>query len=215
MAGRFIVFEGIDSEVITDQARRMGEWLRSEGLPVVVTREPTDGPIGAQIRLVLDRRLAVDELTLAALFLADRMDHLNREEDGILTELQRDRYVVCVRYLLSAYAYQSEVAEFEWLKQINQPCPWPDLVIFIDIPVQRCLERLAKQEGYEAKRLEAQKVEMTERRRKYLQAIDRCRLDSNLDAKTVIVKINGNQSDAAIHRECRDLVDRLRWKRSL
>jgi dTMP kinase len=208
MAGKFIVFEGIDSDVIVDQAGRLAGWLRSEGLRSVTTREPTDGPIGAQIRLVLNDRLQVDELTLAALFLADRVDHLYRKGDGILYLLKQDQQVVCVRYLLSAYAYQNEVVELEWLKQINQPCSWPDLMIFIDTPVQSCLDRFIRQRGFDDRQAQEKERELAEQRRNYLRAIEQCRSDGQ-----EVHVADGNQPSATIHRACRDLVERLGLER--
>jgi len=145
MTGRWIVFEGMDSTVLEEQASHLAGWLRRGGVPAVVTREPTDGPVGAQLHLILSRRLTVDERAQALLSLADRLDHLYRDDDGILQELARDRYVIGIRYLLSAYADQSETVPWEWLERINAPCPWPDLTIFIDTPVQSGLERQAGQ----------------------------------------------------------------------
>lgn len=204
MAGRFIVFEGIDTDVLTDQASRLATWLRSEGLPAVTTREPTDGPIGAQIRLVQNGRLNVDQLTLAALFLADRMDHLHRMGGGILNDLEKNNYVVCTRYLLSAYAYQSDVASFEWLRQINRLCPWPHLMIFIDTPVESVIRHSVEREGYKAEKLEQQLATLQEERESYLQVIERCRKEGD-----DVHSIDGNQPAATVHRQCRDLVERL------
>ncbi len=204
MAGRFIVFEGIDSDVLAEQASQMSAWLLSDGLTVIRTREPTDGPIGTQVRLVLNERLKVDELTLTALFLADRMDHMYRAGDGILAELEHGRYVVCTRYLLSAYAYQSEVASFEWLHQINQLCRWPDLMIFIDSPVERSLRQFVAREGYAPEELEKQRAQLTKARDNYLHVIKQCK--SHGDKVTVV---DGNQPAGTIHRVCRDLVVQL------
>lgn len=204
MAGRFVVFEGIDTAVLTDQASRLATWLRSEGLPVVTTREPTDGPIGAQIRLVQNGRLTVDQLTLAALYLADRMDHLYRAEGGILSDLVENNYVVCTHYLLSAYVYQSDVASFEWLRQINQLCRWPDLMIFIDTPVESVLRQLVKREGYKAEELERQRATLENERDSYLQVIEQCGAEGD-----EVIRIDGNQPAATIHRQCRDLIERL------
>lgn len=207
MAGRFIVFEGIDTDVLTDQASRLATWLRSEGLSVVTTREPTDGPIGAQIRLVQNDRLMVDQLTLAALYLADRMDHLYRAEGGILSDLKENNYVVCTRYLLSAYVYQSDVASFEWLRQINQLCRWPDLMIFVDTPVESVLRQLVKREGYKAEELERQRATLEKERASYLQAIEKCCAEGD-----EVIVVDGNKPAATIHRECRDLVVRLEMR---
>ncbi len=200
---KFIVFEGIDSEVVAEQARRMADWLRDEGLRVVVTREPTDGPIGAQIRLVLNGRLQMDEHAKAVLFLADRLDHLHRPEDGILPELEKGNYVVCIRYLLSAYT-QSQEVDPEWLEQINRLCPWPDLMIFVDTPVGTALDRLVKQEGYDEERTQKKEQELEALRQAYLRAVERCQEEGKS-----VQTVDGNQTAAAIHRQCRKWAERV------
>ncbi len=202
MNGRFIVFEGIDGEVIADQAHRTAAWLRGEGLPVVVAREPTDGPIGAQIRLVLNGRLQMDAQAQAVLFLADRLDHLYRPGDGIIHELEKGRYVVGVRYLLSAYAQTG--IDPDWLERINRLCLWPDLLIFVDTPVERSLNRMIKQEGYDERRAHKKEQELQAHRQAYLQAITQCQA-----AGRNVRVVNGSQPAHAIQRACRRWIERL------
>jgi len=205
MTGRWIVFEGMDSTVLEEQASHLAGWLRRGGVPAVVTREPTDGPVGAQLHLILSRRLTVDERAQALLSLADRLDHLYRDDDGILQELARDRYVIGIRYLLSAYADQSETVPWEWLERINAPCPWPDLTIFIDTPVQSGLERQASQGECPPEQTGIQPAGLSLRRQQYLQALERCQA-----GQKAIVIVAGDQSAEAIHRQCCAWVERLR-----
>lgn len=207
MAGRFIVFEGIESDIITDHAGQVASWLRAEGLTVNLTREPTDGPIGAQLRLVLSGRLKVDELTRAALFLADRMDHLYRA-GGILEDLEKGRHVICARYLLSSYAYQSAVAPFDWLQKIHQFCPWPDLAIFIDTPVDVCIRFFSEREGYDPEAIEQKKAHYHRQREAYLKAIEQC-----IAHGQPVETIDGNRPATAIHELCRRLVERVGLER--
>ena len=204
MTGRFIVFEGIDGEVLASQAQLLVEWLRSKKLSVVLTRQPTDGPIGAQIGLALEEPLRVNELTRAAMFLADRMDHIYREGDGILRSMEAGYHVVCVRYLLSAYARQSEVVTFEWLKRINKPCPWPDLMLFLDTPVEKRVARFQRQEGFDREGVETRKAELEKRRLMYLQGVEQCRNDG-----FQVAVIDGNQPADVVELACRSLVRRL------
>jgi len=219
MAGRFIVFEGIDTEVLIDQAGELSAWLRSEGLVSTVTREPTDGPFGAQLRLILSGRLKVDAFTKAALFMTDRMDHLNRQ-GGVHADLNNGVYVVCIRYLLSTYAYQNlelrEAAErlfqpvpkalepLEWLRNINQLCPWPDLVIFIDSTIESCLQRVREREGAEVASQKTLQMRYEQDRAAYHTAIEHCHAWGH---KVLI--IDGNQPTATIQRLCRQAVIEL------
>ena len=49
-SGLFIVIEGIDGTGKSTQAKRLGEWLASQGREVVLSREPTAGPWGKKVR---------------------------------------------------------------------------------------------------------------------------------------------------------------------
>jgi dTMP kinase len=131
--GRLIVLEGMDDALLEAQAARLCRWLRDGGIAVEGTREPTHGPVGAQIRLAQGGRLQIDAQSLALFSVADRMDHLGRE-GGILAQLAEGCIVVCVHYLLCSYAQQWDEVERAWLRQINARCRTPDLTLFIDAP---------------------------------------------------------------------------------
>ena len=51
--GRFIVLEGIDGSGTTTQAARLAASLRASGHSVVSTREPSDGPLGVVLDLLV------------------------------------------------------------------------------------------------------------------------------------------------------------------
>jgi dTMP kinase len=141
--GRFIVFEGIDGSGLSTQAFRLQGYLRDVlGLPAHLTKEPTDGPAGANVRLKLRGRLTMDEATLALFFAADRLDHLATD---ILPRLAAGIPVISDRYCLSSFAYQSLSLELDWLRAINSRCRPPDLTIFLDVPVNICMARLRSQ----------------------------------------------------------------------
>ncbi len=145
--GLFIVLEGVDGAGTTTHTRLLSAALGSRGLPVRTTREPSDGPIGVQIRQFLTGRLVVPGLqgprppswtTMALLFAADRMDHI---ESTILPNLNDGVTVVSDRYYHSSVAYQSitgggEPETVAWVKAINQHARRPDLTIVLDIPAE-------------------------------------------------------------------------------
>ncbi|MGH7327347.1 MAG: dTMP kinase, partial [Polyangiaceae bacterium] len=85
MPGRFVVIEGIDGAGTTTQVARLVERLRKSKVDARATREPSDGPVGTLIRQVLAGRIVVPGgrapgwATMALLFAADRVDHVEAE----------------------------------------------------------------------------------------------------------------------------------------
>ena len=71
----FIVFEGIDGSGKTTQAEILARKLASLGIPNILTREPSDGLIGQNLRK-LENRLTPEEES--RLFLEDRLDHVEK-----------------------------------------------------------------------------------------------------------------------------------------
>ena len=142
--GKFIVLEGIDGSGTTTQLDRTVSYVRSLGRPAVATREPSIGPIGRLLREVLLGRLtmpdgtAMDGRTMALLFAADRVDHLQRE---IEPELAAGTNVVSDRYLLSSLAYQAEEADRGWVAGLARGILHPDLTILLDLPVEAAAAR--------------------------------------------------------------------------
>ncbi|MBX3264926.1 MAG: dTMP kinase [Labilithrix sp.] len=151
-SGRFIVLEGIDGAGTTTQTARLVERLRAETpkTPVKVTREPSDGPIGSLVRQVLTGRIVVPGgrapgwTTMALLFAADRMDHVESEIEPFLAQ---GGVVVSDRYDASSLAYQSVSsgrggeAAVEWIRQLNKHALRPDLTIVLDVPSELAATR--------------------------------------------------------------------------
>ena len=145
--GRFITLEGSEGSGKTTAARHLGEWLRSRGEPVLVTREPGGTPLGDEVRrLVLHLRDVSDDLDPRAdalLYAASRAQHTARV---IQPALQRGEHVVCARYLDSSLAYQgvgygNDLEEMRRLQHFATYGLLPDLTILIDVPVEVGLGR--------------------------------------------------------------------------
>ncbi|MCL2723411.1 MAG: dTMP kinase [Polyangiaceae bacterium] len=145
-AGRFVVLEGIDGAGTTTQTQMLVEHLRNEGVRVArATREPSDGPIGSFIRQVLTGRVVAPGgrapawTTMALLFAADRMDHVESEIEPVLSQ---GGVVVSDRYDASSLAYQSissdraEDTALDWIRQLNRHALRPALTIVLDVPAE-------------------------------------------------------------------------------
>ncbi|RLG52974.1 MAG: dTMP kinase [Thermoproteota archaeon] len=143
LRGLFIVLEGIDGAGVSTQARIAAEWLERAGRVVVKTAEPTEGPIGSLIRQALRGEVKVGMRALALLFAADRVEHYYKL---ILPSLEAGRDVVCERYLLSSYAYQSLHVDINWIRAINSQVGRPDLTILLDIDPRIAIERKLRQQ---------------------------------------------------------------------
>jgi dTMP kinase len=151
-SGLFVVFEGIDGAGTTTQVRLVAERLRAEGLRVHTTREPSDGPTGVLIREILKRGthrggaiLSPSEaLTMAFLFAADRLKHVEREIDP---RLAQGEIVLCDRYDLSSLTYQvatsgkPEAETIKWIRSLNRHCRRPDITFVFHVDPEVAAER--------------------------------------------------------------------------
>lgn len=152
----FIVIEGLDGSGKTTQIELLRDALQARGEACYVTAEPTELPTGRFIREVLRGDRRVDARTLAALFAADRVEHLYHPEEGLLAKLAAGYHVIASRYYFSSLAYQSEFVDPGWIAALNslarRTLP-ADLTIFLDlepaVSMQRIRERKEETELFE------------------------------------------------------------------
>ncbi len=141
----FIAFEGLDGSGKSTQVALLKRRLEKNGHRVFCTAEPTHGPIGKIIRDIFNHRICADHKTIAALFLADRIEHIENAEHGLIKKLNDGYTVITDRYYFSSYAYQGAHVPLEWVIQINEVCAnllKPDAHIFLDIDPEKCMERM-------------------------------------------------------------------------
>lgn len=185
----FIAFEGIDGSGKSTQAGLLAETLKKKQLEVFLTAEPSRGAIGRMIREILTGGMVTDDRTLAALFAADRLDHILNPTEGMLAHMQAGNTIICDRYYLSSYAYHGTQMDMQWVIQTNAMAAEilrPDLHIFIDAEPELCMQRIRQnREGTE--RFETMET-LTAVREKYIEAI------TMLRPKETIEVIDGNRS---------------------
>ena len=117
--GNFIAFEGIDGSGKSTQIGLLAERLKKEGVCCYTTMEPTNAPVGSLVRQVMTGRIRMDNKAIAALFAADRLDHLLNEVDGIASKIEEGTTVLTDRYYFSSYAYHSVDVPMEWVIRAN------------------------------------------------------------------------------------------------
>ncbi|GIV34584.1 MAG: dTMP kinase [Chitinophagales bacterium] len=177
----FIALEGIDGSGKSTQARLLAENMQKYGLRAVVTSEPTSGPIGQLIRSILQGNMPADHRTVAALFVADRLEHLLDKEQGILKMLASGYSVISDRYYFSSYAYQGSHASLDWVIAANSACAdllRPDLNVFIDVSPEISLKRLAASRN--ALDIYETSGNLERVREKYLEAFDRMQSEEQI-----------------------------------
>ena len=202
--GKFIVFEGIDGSGKSTQIKRLLDRLRAENREVVSTFEPSQGPVGSLIRKMLEGSVKTDQRTIAALFAADRTDHLVNRENGIRGLVDQGRIVLCDRYYFSSYAYHSIYMDMDWVIELNSQNAEilrPDLNIFIDVDPGTCLERIKSgRKSFDM----YEKIEIMKKvRENYFLAFKK------LGNRENIAVIDGNESPDRVEQEIRRLANDL------
>ncbi len=142
---KFIVVEGLDGTGKTTQIKILAEYIRAKGIPAEITAEPTAHPTGKLIRRILSGEVRSDPWALAALFLSDRIIHNVSPEDGIERNIADGKTVISDRYYYSTFAYQGHETDLEWAMDMHFKCPEvrkPDLVLFLTMAPERCVERI-------------------------------------------------------------------------
>lgn len=145
--GVFIAFEGIDGSGKSTQIQMLADRIQKEGIRCYQTCEPSGGPIGSLTRQILTGRIKTDNRVIAAMFAADRLDHLLNEVDGIVAKVKEGICVITDRYYFSSYAYHSVDVPMDWVIKTNEESAKilrPDVTIFIDIDADTAMERITK-----------------------------------------------------------------------
>lgn len=143
--GKFVVIEGLDGCGKSTQIKLIKEKLDKLGMNTYVTAEPTDFETGAYLRRILSESLEKDMYLQAALFLADRLEHITHPEFGIQKFLNDGYIVICDRYYFSSFAYQGTATDINWVMNTNLECERiikPDLCIFLDVNPDICKKRI-------------------------------------------------------------------------
>lgn len=191
---KFIVFEGIDGSGKTTQIKLLHKALTERNIPVHITKEPSDEPMGRLLRSYLTGKEKTDLRAIAALFAADRLDHITAE-GGILDNLAKGNTVLCDRYYLSSFAYQSVDCELDWIIALNREAmniARPDLHIFLDVPAEQSMQRVENRGETEI----FEKLERQQQIRKNFFDL----FDSLKDKENVLI-IDGTREPEAISEE--------------
>lgn len=197
----FIAFEGIDGSGKSTQLKLLSEYLSNNGHKVYTTFEPTDSFIGSMIRKIFRHEVEADHRTIAALFAADRLDHILNKEYGMLKKLEEGFTVLSDRYYFSSYAYHSVHMPMNWVIETNSLSAEllrPDLNIFIDVEPKTSMNRI--NENRDSMELYETEDNLNKVRTLYFEAFDRMKDFEN------IVRIDGERASEQVAQEIVEII---------
>ncbi len=186
-----IAIEGIDGTGKTTLAKKLKDWLKSEGYEVVVVKEPGDSVWGRKVR-ESSGLSAEEELEL---FLKDREENVKKK---ILPALERKAVVIMDRYYYSTMAYQgARGVDVDEIKSRNKKiAPEPDLVLLLDCEPEVCFDRIER-------RGKTSRFEELE----YLKKVRKLFLDiAERDDKVYIIDASADEEE--VFRKARDIIAR-------
>lgn len=134
-----IVLEGPDGSGTTKHTALLCERLQKNAVRFIQTVEPSTGYLGKIIREVLHQQPLPSPQALQLLFCSDRAQHVAQ---CIEPALANNTHIICERYSLSTILYGTAAGvSTEWLTNINNAFPKPDLTIITLPPFEVCCER--------------------------------------------------------------------------
>jgi dTMP kinase len=192
--GFLFAVEGIDGSGKTTQAQRLAEFCKEQGLPYIVSKEPTQGTYGQLIRnSAIGGRLSIEEEI--DILLKDRREHV---EQVIRPALNEEKVVILDRYYFSNAAYQgAHGADPEIILSRNEAfAPPPDLLVILDLSPRIGLQRI-RERGDEPNKFET------------VDSLERARAIFNRINRPYKVTINGEDSIDNIRASVIDAFQRL------
>lgn len=167
--GKFITFEGTEGVGKTTQIQLLENYLQSNNIDTIITREPGGTKTGEQVReILLDQNsVHIDSKAELLLMFAARAQHL---EEVIFPALHKNIWVLCDRFTDASYAYQGggrsvPISQIQAIEAVVQGNFRPDLTILLNCDVKKGMQRVAKRgkkDRFEKERLEFfEKVQQT------------------------------------------------------
>ncbi len=135
--GLFASVDGPSAAGKSTIVEHLAQLLVASGEDVIVTGEPSGGPIGRLCRQVTE---TVTGHALACLYAADRYHHVEAE---IRPHLEAGRTVISDRYVPSGLVMQRfDGIDLPFLMQLNERADKPDLAVILDADPEVISQRL-------------------------------------------------------------------------
>lgn len=142
---KFMVFEGLDGAGKSTLIQSIQKHLEAQDLEPILIRDPGTTAVGEKLRrLILDPAEQPSAKTEILMYQAARAQLV---DEIIAPSLKKGRWVLSDRFYSSTIAFQCHArgldrADVDWLSRYACSGLVPDLVVFIDIPVEESQRRL-------------------------------------------------------------------------
>ena len=146
--GKLITFCGLDGCGKSSMIKMLTEAFTEHGIDFIVTKQPTDAMRNTEIfRTFMDcpDNSAYEYRSLSLMAAADRIQHANKV---ILPALKAGKTVICDRYFYSCLANLRArgYTDDQWIYEISESIPKPDIAFFLDVPVETAVGRVRERE---------------------------------------------------------------------
>lgn len=205
MNGKFISIEGIEGAGKSTQLAFIENYLKQQGITVVVTREPGGTALGEQVRelLLSPRKEGMAADTELLLMFAARAEHL---EQVIKPAIQRGDWVISDRFVDATFAYQGGGRGIS-TQRIKQISDWTlrdlqtDVTFLFDLPVELGQQRVISRKG-DIDRFEQEKAD-------FFQKIRDCYLQRSQQEPNRIRVIDASKSINEIEIQLSTILDKM------
>ena len=137
--GLLIVIEGTDGSGKSTQIEKLRRWIEDKSYGCMVSEWKPSRLIANVIDDAKDRNL-LNATTFSLLYAADFADRL---ENTIIPALDSGFVVLLDRYTYTAFARDVvRGLNIDWVKQLYNYAPEPDLVFYLDMPIDVLLKRV-------------------------------------------------------------------------
>ena len=206
--GLLIVIEGTDGSGRSSQVNLLSQYIKNKCYGCTVSQWKTSRLISGVINEAKEKNM-LNTTTYSLLYAADYTDRLENE---IIPALKAGFVVLMDRYIYTAYVRDSVRGHnIEWVKNLYEFAPEPDLVFYLNVPVDILIKRLIAKNGgldyFEAGRDIGLSTDIYNSFEIYQK---RCLLEyKKLIKEYNFIELDGTKSPQEIHQKIKEYVDKL------
>lgn len=206
--GLLIVVEGTDGAGKSTHVNLLAQYIKDKCYGCTVSEWKTSRLISGVINEAKERNM-LNTTTFSLLYAADYTDRLENE---IIPALKAGFVVLMDRYIYTAYVRDSVRGhDINWVKNLYSFAPKPDLVFYLDVPVETLIKRLIAKNGALDYFESGRDIGLSTDIYKSFEIYQKRCLDEykKLIKEYGFVKIDGTQDISEIHNQMKLKVDEL------